>query len=427
MTSARRSLWAWCWFDFANQPFTTLVVTFIYGTYFTQAIASDAVRGTVLWSRAITITGLTVAALAPVLGTLADRGGSRRRFLLYSVVLCVVPTAALTFVPPDHEHAILLALTLFIVANVTFELGYVFYNSFLPELAPAGAIGRISGYGWAFGYMGGLAALIVALVGFVQPATPWFGIPTEAGFNIRATNLLVAAWFAVFCVPFFAIVSEPPPAPGAATWRAVLRQLREDFREVRRYREVVRFLVARLLYNDGLVTVFAFGGIYAAGTFGMSFGEVLVFAIALNVAAGLGALAFGFVDDRIGGKLTVLLSLVALAAATLLAVWAPTRTWFWAAGLLIGIFAGPNQAASRSLMGRFVPPVRQGQFFGLFAFSGKLTTFAGPLLLGLVSEWTGSQRLGILTILFFFVAGALVLASVDEERGIAAAREAPAR
>lgn len=422
MTSARRSLWAWCWFDFANQPFVTLVVTFVYGTYFTQAMAPDAVRGTVLWSRAITITGLTVAVLAPFLGTLADRGGARRRFLLYSVVLCVVPTAGLTFVRPGQDHAILLALALFIVANVMFELGYVFYNSFLPALAPPGAIGRISGYGWAFGYVGGLAGLIVALVGFVQPETPWFGIPTEAGFNIRATNLLVAAWFAVFCVPFFAIVPEPPAAPGAATWRAALGQLRADLREVRRYREVVRFLVARLLYNDGLVTVFAFGGIYAAGTFGMSFGEVLVFAIALNVAAGLGALAFGFVDDRIGGKRTVLLSLVALATATVLAVWAPTRTWFWAAGLLIGIFAGPNQAASRSLMARFVPPVRQGQFFGLFAFSGKLTTFAGPLLLGLVSGWTDSQRLGVLTILFFFVAGALVLLAVDEERGIAAAR-----
>jgi UMF1 family MFS transporter len=176
------------------------------------------------------------------------------------------------------------------------------------------------------------------------------------------------------------------------------------------------------VYNDGLVTVFAFGGIYAAGTFGMSLAQVITFGIAINVASGLGALAFGYVDDKIGGKRTILVTLAALTAATGLAVWAPTAGWFWVAGMLIGVFVGPNQSASRSLMGRFVPERHQAEFFGFFAFSGKITAFAGPLLLGAVTSAAGSQRAGVATVVAFFVVGAVLLAGVSEPRGIAEAR-----
>jgi UMF1 family MFS transporter len=192
---------------------------------------------------------------------------------------------------------------------------------------------------------------------------------------------------------------------------------------VGQYREVAKFLIARLIYNDGLVTVFAFGGIYAAGTFGMPLSEVIVFGITLNVFSGLGALAFGFVDDKLGGKPTVLVTLVALSAATLLAVWAPTETWLWVAGILIGIFVGPNQSASRSLMGRFVPEKHQAEFFGFFAFSGKITSFLGPILLGTATAMFASQRAGVATVLIFFVVGGALLLSVSERAGIVAARQ----
>ncbi len=412
-------------YDWANSAFTTLVVTFIYSTYFTKAIAPNEVLGTAWWSRAVSLTSLAVVTLSPILGALADRGGLRRALLALTTVVTVVTTAGLTFVAPGPPHAALLALALFVVANVGFELGAVFYNAYLPDIASPERIGRVSGYGWALGYAGGLVALVIALVGFVRPEVPWFGMSTAAGFNIRATNLLVAAWFAVFSLPLLLLVPGGVPRAGkrGVDLRGTFAELWRTFHAVRRFRDAARLLVSRLFFNDGLSTVFAFGGIYAAGTFGMSFAEILVFGIVLNVTAGLGAWAFGFVDDRIGGRRTILISLVALTVATAVAVLAPTRAWLWGAGIVIGMFAGPNQAASRSLMGRFTPQDRESEFFGFFAFSGKLASFFGPLLLGIATQASGSQRLGVATVIGFFLLGGWLLLGVDERRGVEAARQ----
>lgn len=415
-----RAVWSWAFYDFANSPFTTLVVTFVYATYFTQAIAPDPIIGTALWSRAVALTAVVVAVCSPILGALADRGGYRKVFVLLSTLICSFATMALYRVMPGE---IWLALALLVVANIAFEFGTVFYNAFLPDLSSPERIGRISGYGWGLGYLGGLLALGIALVTLIQPDTPWFGFSTETGENIRATNLLVGVWFLVFSLPMFLGVAEPTPArtPGRQVVGAAFAQLGQSLREIRKYRQLVRFLVARMIFNDGLVTIFAFGGIYAAGTFGFSLQEVMVFGIALNLAAGLGAFALGHLDDLIGGKRALVVSLVGLFAATLLAVVAPNKVWLWVAGIVIGIFVGPNQAVSRSLMARFVPRDAQNEFFGFFAFSGKLTAFVGPLLLGLVTQWSGSQRAGVSVVLLLFAVGLVLLATVDEEEGIAVA------
>jgi UMF1 family MFS transporter len=418
-----RAIGSWALYDFANSPFTTLVVTFVYSTYFTQAIADDAIRGTVLWSRGVTVSALAVALTAPFLGALADRGGWRKRFLLLSTGVCVLATAALYPVLPGQA---LLALAIFVLANVAFELANVFYNAFLPEIAPPERIGRVSGFGWALGYLGGLLALVVALVTLVRPEVPWLGFTREAGENIRATNLLVAAWFVVFSLPIVFWVDEDRSrvSPRPRVLRDTLGQIRTTFVQVRRYRQIVRLLVARLLYNDGLITIFAFGGIYAAETFGFTMEEVLVFGIVLNVAAGAGAFAMGYLDDRIGGKRTIQITLIGLIAATVIAIVAPGKGWLWLAGLIVGLFVGPNQAASRSLMGRFVPRDAENEFFGFFAFSGKLTAFLGPLLLGLLTQLTGSQRAGLGVVAALFVVGLLLLGAVDEREGMQAGEPA---
>jgi UMF1 family MFS transporter len=415
-----REIWAWALFDFANSPFTTLVVTFIYATYFTQSVAAGVERGTVLWSRGVTITGLLVAVLSPVLGALADRGGFRKVFLGATTVVCVAGTAALYWIDPSR---VVLALACFVIANVAFETAEVFYNAFLPDIAPPDRIGRVSGIGWGLGYAGGLLALVVALVALVQPETPWLGFSKEGGESIRATNLLVAIWFAVFSIPTFVVLREDKSRitrQGSVT-REAYRQLRDTFVEIRRYRQIVRLLLARLFYNDGLITVFAFGGIYAAGTFGFTFEEILVFGIVLNVAAGIGAFALGWVDDRLGGKRTIAISLWGLMASALLAVLAPTKALFWVAGIGVGIFAGPNQSASRSLLGRFVPPDKENEFYGFFAFSGKATAFLGPFALGVLTQISGSQRVGVAVVVVLLLAGYLLLRGVDEAVGIRAA------
>lgn len=419
-----RKIVAWTLYDWANSAFTTIVVTFVYSTYFTQSFGPDEVAGTSYWSWGVAASAILVALLSPVVGAMADRGGNRRGFLVASTLVCVAATALLTFVSPSAPHAVFLALAVFVVANVAFEVGGVFYNSFLPDISPPGRIGTISGLGWGVGYVSGIVSMLVALLAFVGlgEVSPWLDLPKEEGFHVRAVNLLVAGWFLLFSVPMFLWVRDERPRRGEVSVRAALGELRATLAKVGQYRQVVRFLVARLLYNDGLGTVFAFGGIYAAGTFGMDFGEVIVFGIVLNVVAGLSAFAFGFVDDRLGGKKTVLLSVGALALAAAVAVWAPDRRWFWLAGILVGIFAGPNQAASRSLMGRFTPDHHQAEFFGFFAFSGKITSFVGPFLLGRVAALAGSQRAGVAVVILLFLLGGIVLSYVDEEEGIRSAR-----
>lgn len=416
-------IWSWALYDWANSAFTTLVVTFIYATYFTKAMAPNEVIGTTWWSRAIGLSAVLIALLSPIMGAAADRGGTRKRSLAVATGICVAGSIALAFIAPGMPNAALMALIVFVVANVAFEMSMVFYNAFLPTIASQERIGRVSGYGWGLGYVGGLLCMVVALVGFVQPEVPWFGLSTDNGFNVRATNLLVAGWYLVFSVPLFLNVPEKRTGAKALNLREAFAELGRTFKAVGRYREVAKFLIARLIYNDGLVTVFAFGGIYAAGTFGMPLSEVIMFGIALNVFSGLGALVFGLVDDKIGGKPTILITLVALCVATLLAVWAPTKTWLWVAGILIGIFVGPNQSASRSLMGRFVPEKHQAEFFGFFAFSGKITSFMGPILLGTATAMFSSQRAGVATVLIFFVIGGLLLLKVNERAGMAARTE----
>ncbi len=416
-------IWSWALYDWANSAFTTLVVTFIYSTYFTQAMAPDEVTGTAWWSRAIGLSALLIAMTSPFLGAMADRGGTRKRWLAGMTLVCVLATGLLAFVRPGSAGAPLLALTLFVIANVAFELAEVFYNAFLPMIASQERIGRVSGYGWGLGYVGGLVCMVIALLGFVQPEVPWFGLTKAEGFNIRATNLLVAAWFLVFSLPILLWVPEKRTGAAGRGLREVIGDLAGTLRAVRHYREAARFLLARLVYNDGMVTIFAFGGIYAAGTFGMSLSEVILFGIVLNVASGLGAFVFGIVDDRLGGKKTIMMTLAALTVATSMSVMAPAKGWLWAGGILLGLFVGPNQSASRSLMGRFVPARRQAEFFGFFAFSGKLTSFFGPILLGQMASAFDSQRVGVASILIFFLVGGALLMGVDEKRGIAAALE----
>jgi MFS transporter, UMF1 family len=408
-----RAVWSWALYDFANSPFTTLVITFVYATFFTQAIASDPITGTALWSRAVTLTALVVALTSPLLGALADRGGYRKMFLVIATVVAAAATAALYPVLPGEVAK---ALVLVVVANVAFEFANVFYNAFLPDIAPRDKIGTISGWGWGLGYFGGLLALVVALVTLIQPETPWFGFTTDDGENVRATNLLVAGWFLVFSLPILLWVHEDRSRVSSGrVLREAYSQVRSTFKEVRRHRQIVRFLIARLIYNDGLVTIFAFGGIYAAETFGFTLQEVLVFGIVINVFAGLGAVAMGYLDDRIGARNTISISLVGLIVATLLAMGAGDKVWLWVAGVLIGIFSGPNQSASRSLMGRLVPDGMENEFFGFFAFSGKLTAFIGPFMLGLLTQLSGSQRVGVSIVLFLFLLGLVLLQSLRIE------------
>lgn len=407
---------AWSLFDFANSAFTTIIVTFVFAAYFAQGVAADETTGGAQWSLAMAVAGFLIAVLSPVAGAIADRMGRRKPWLAGVSIMCAAATAMLWFVQPDAGDA-LWALVFVVIATVGFEMGLLFYNAMLPTVAPAHMLGRVSGWAWGLGYAGGLISLVIALFGFVQADPPPFGLDKDNAEHVRATALLVAGWFLVFAAPLFFVVKEETPrtALGPAV-RAGLAQLIATFRNVRRHANTLRYLVAAMIYSDGVHTIFALGGVYAAVVFGMELPQVIMLGISLNVTAGLGAFAFAWVDDRIGSKRTIMISLVALMITSSVVLLAPTPTIFWVAALAMSTFFGPVQAASRTMMARLAPPDMRGEMFGLFSLSGKVTAFAGPALVGWVALATDNYRLGMATVVLFLAVGFWLLLGVKEEK-----------
>lgn len=408
----RRAVAAWCLFDWANSAFPAVITTFVFATYFTQAVAVDPVTGTAQWGHALAIAGLLIAVLSPILGSVADLTGKRKAWLAAFAALNVLAVAWLWFVRPSPD-SVGLALVGIAVATIAFEIACVFYNALLPDLAPASHIGRVSGWGWGLGYVGGIVCLGIVLIVFVQAATPPFGLDKDSAEHVRAAGPFSALWYTVFAIPLFVFVREP--ASHGLSFGAAIRQgladLADTVRSLRHpdRKAVFWFLVAHMIYTDGLTTLFAFGGIYAAGTFGMELSEVIVFGVALNVTAGIGALAFAWIDDWIGPRRTIAFSLMALILISGALLIVESKPWFWGLGLVLGAFFGPVQSASRSMGARLAPPAHQAQLFGLLALSGRVTAFVGPAVLGWATAAAGSQRVGMATILAFFAVGLAIL------------------
>lgn len=414
----RRSVFAWCLFDWANSAFPAVITTFVFATYVTQAVAPDPVAGAAAWAGATTIAGFLIALLSPVLGAIADATGRQKTWLAAGTCIMVVACTSLWFVEPNPSW-LGFALVAFVVATVAFEIAIVFYNALLPGVAPASHTGRVSGWGWGLGYVGGIVCLGLMLVAFVLPATPWLGLDRDHAEHVRIAGPLTAAWLVAFGWPLFLMVSEPRPGMSRGALARGLRELRATLRLLlREHRDIAWFLLANMIWTNGLTTLFAFGAIYAAGTFSMLTEEVLVFGIALNLTAGLGAFAFAWVDDRFGARPTIAIGLVMLTLLGAALLLVESKSAFWILALAIGPFLGPVQAAGRSLCARLAPEDRRAQIFGLFALSGRVTAFLGPLALGAVTAATQSQRWGMATILPFFVVGLwLLLAKVRPPPG----------
>lgn len=410
-----RDVAGWSLYDFSSSAFNTLMVTFIFNRFFTDVIAPDPTTGTIMWGHALNISAVVVALLMPVLGAVADYSGRKKLFLVLFAMQAIIFTCLLFFMGPGDAWP---AAILFVIANVGFESSNVFYNAFLPEISTGATIGRISGIGYFLGYTGGLICLALGL-GMYRS---W--VPDTNYLNTRSTILLVAGWYLVFSLPMFLGVRERAqrrPAPPGGYVREGFRRLRETIRHVRDLREAMKLIIARMVYNDGLVTVIGFAAIYTGAVLNMDQDTVLVMAIALNVAAGLGAFGFGFIDDRIGGKKTLILTLLGLIVAGIIGVTTSTIAGFWVAATLIGIMMGPNQSASRSLLAKLVPEHKHAEAFGLFAFSGKMSSLLGPLAYTTAIGLTGSHRVAMGSIILFFVVGLFILLTIREREGVALA------
>lgn len=412
----RRALPAWALYDWAVSPFAAIVVTFVFPTYFAKALAADEIQGTALWGWAMTASALLVALLSPALGAIADAPGGRRRpWLAGATVAGALATAGLWWAAPTPA-AIPLALAAVVLANTALEVGQTFYNAALPDLAQPRRLGRWSGWGWGLGYVSGIVTLLLCLVLLIEADPAPLGLDREQAEQVRIIGPLVGAWILAFALPFLLLCPDRP-GPGGPPARVAgegMRRLLKTLRGLRSEPNLLRFLLARLVYNDGLNTLFAFGGLYAAGTFGMTLDEVIRLGVALNLTAGLGAFALAQLDDRLGSKPTILLALAGLVVAGAVALFATEKATFWAAALALGAFIGPAQSASRTLMARLAPPDRRNELFGLYALTGKVTAFLGPALFGGATLLFASQRAGMATVLVMFVLGGLLLTRVRE-------------
>lgn len=403
-------IFAWCLYDWAYSAFNTVVSTFVFATYFVRAVAPDPASGTAQWAAAQASAGIVVALAAAPLGAVADRGGRRRAMLGAFTGIMVLATAGLWFIRPIAQDVVP-ALILVAVATIAYEIATVFYNAMLPDIAGPERMGRISGLAWGFGYVGGLVCLGTCLVVLINPDPAPFGLDRGQAEHVRAATLLAAAWLAVFSWPVLVAI---PDSVRQQRWGAALRggmgDLAGAIRRAAVHPGLPRFLLARMLYTDGLTTLFAFGGIFAAGTFGMDARQVLMLGIGLNLTAGVGALAFALIEDRLGSKPTILVALAALIVLGVLTLLAQSARVFWPLALALGLFVGPAQAASRSLMAHIAPAEVRNAYFGLYALSGRVTGFLGPAALGAVTAATGSQRAGMGVVVAFLAVGAVLLA-----------------
>jgi UMF1 family MFS transporter len=413
-----REIWAWCMYDFANSSFTTLIVTVAYAVYFVQVVARDVgPTGTAerIWFGGYAVSMLIAALLSPILGARADARAAKKAFLLWSSLICIACTALLTFVKAGD---IWTGLILFGLANIAFDLGFLFCSAFLVEITTPEKMGRISGYGWGLGYLGGLASLALAYP-FIKGGFDEANLPLY-----RLSFAVTAGFFLLASLPTFWWLKErarSQPSTGESAWKEAFARLAQTAHHIRRYRDLGVYLIAYLIYTDAINTVIVATGIFANKVLDFSPGDLIIYFLITQVTAGLGAVWFGNLADRIGAKRTISLTLMAWTILVSAAALVRTHAQFYVIGLLAGAVLGANQSASRTLLGRFTPVGHQAEFFSFFSVTGKFAAVIGPLVYGEVTAWTGSQRWAILSMALFFAAGWLAFRTVDEERGISAA------
>jgi UMF1 family MFS transporter len=442
----RSAVISWIFFDWAAQPYFTLITTFVFAPYFATHVAADPASGQSLWGFATAAAGLLIALLSPVLGAIADASGRRKPWIAAFGALLVIGSGLMWFGKPGDIGVIPPLLLAYGIATIGVEFATVFNNAMMPTLVPPNQIGRLSGTGWATGYVGGILSLILVL-GFLaaSPETgrtlfgfvPLFGLDPVTHQGDRITGPLTGIWFAIFVLPMFLLTPDyPAKHPVRAALREGLTDLQQTLAELPKRKSMAIFLLANMIYTDGLVSLFAFGGIYAAGTFGWNTIQIGSFGIILAIAGTFGAWLGGQLDDRLGPKRVIAGSMLLLLCAIVAILLVDKETVFFVKvappvpggalfaasaeraylllGCLIGAAGGPLQAASRTLLIRLAPKDRIAQYFGLFALTGKVTSFVGPLLIGVITAITASQKAGMAVLVLFFVAGLVLLAKVRD-------------
>jgi UMF1 family MFS transporter len=429
--STRRERWAWYLYDFGNSAYAAVVLLAIYSAFFKGEVVGGA-QGTRLWGIALFIAMFVVAVISPVLGAIADFSGSKKRFLFFFTVMACLFTAGLFFATKGQ---VLIGMLFFILAEIGYRSAQVFYNALLPEIAAPHEIGRISGNGWAIGSLGGIVCLLIVLVPIV--------LTDSDALVIRLSLVFTAVYFIVAALPLFRWLQEraqPKPLPAGKNHLTIaFDQLRRTFKAVRSFREFVRFIVAFLVYNDGILMIMDYAAIIGAVLFGMKQQEMIIFMIIVQVASVAGAYLFGLIADDFGVKRSLVISLVVTIAPVVWLYFSYSKVTFYIIGAVVGFSLTGVQSLSRTLAGMFAPPGQSAEFFGFFAVAGRTSSFIGPPIFGLLAAWASESyartrglapaaaedaghRVALFSIVAFLVAGLLLLLWVNEKKGREAAR-----
>jgi UMF1 family MFS transporter len=402
----KSKIFVWTLFDFANTSFSIVVVTFVYAVYFKKTVAQNLPIGDLYWSISTSIAMIITAIISPILGAIADYSTGKKRFLLFFTVLCLAATTLLFFV---REGMIFWGIFLFVIANIGFEAGLVFYDSFLPEITQPKNFGRVSGYGFAMGYLGSLATLAIIY-------------PIIQNGLIQETFPITSLFFLIFSLPIFLFLKDQRKKVERrdSYLKIGLDRVWSTLSNLKYYKNLVLFLLAYFFYIEGVNTVIFFSGNYASTTLGFSTQELIIFFLTVQTTAIFGSILLGILADSIGQKRTIVITLFLWLITITLAYFITDKTGFYVVGLLAGAAMGSSQSTSRSLMSKLTPPEKKTEFFGFYSFFGKSSAVVGPLVFGLVSYLTKSQRLAIISIGFFFVVGLLILTKVRDPKDMAA-------
>ncbi len=396
----KKKIFIWSLFDFANTSFSIVVVTFLYAVYFKKVVAQGQPIGDLYWSLGTSVAMIITAIISPILGAIADYSAGKKRFLLFFTLLCIAGTTSLFFVGSGN---VFWGITLFILANVGFEAGLVFYDSFLPEITEPKNYGRVSGYGFAMGYLGSLATLAI-IYPFIQAEM------------IKESFPVAALFFFIFSLPLFIFLKDnrKKVIEHESYYKIGITRVWNTLSHLRNYKNLATFLLAYFFYIEGVNTIIFFSGNYASTTLGFSETELLIFFLTVQTTAIAGSVILGIVADSIGQKKTIIITLFMWLITVVIAFLVHDKNGFYIVGLIAGAAMGSSQSTSRSLMSKLTPPEKKTEFFGFYSLFGKSSAVIGPLVFGLVSFISGDQRLAIFSIGFFFLVGLLILLKVED-------------
>jgi UMF1 family MFS transporter len=398
-------------YDFANSAFTTIIITFIFSTYFAKQIAPNPILGQSYWGWAIGITGILVALTGPLIGSIADKKNCTEFFIKLFTIICVILTSLLWFSQPSEKY-LLYTLIIVALANFFYELSLIFYNSILKRISNSNNLGKSSGFGFALGYLGGILILIVCIKIFIDTDVLPFGLSKENSENIRATSIVVALWYLFFSIPFLFSLKKK-----------IKNKIEKSSNNIKKIKNLFwdkglnnlgKFLIARMLYADGLNAIIIMGGIFAVGVFDLEIKDLLVLSVLMNITAFTGAIIGGYANDKFSSKSVIIFSLLGLIFSSTIILFIKTKIFFLIFASINGFFIGPIQSASRVFITKSIDKNNQASGFGLFALSGKLTSFIGPLLVSTLTYISNSQRIGFSATIILLLIGLLILLKVKK-------------